>query len=140
MQKIWPYPWNSGPPGISKLRYSASSLFTGKLYAYSSYTRQTRILDRLCTALTEAGKEFMILLVSELKPEKLSLMESSIEAWIQIACPRLSIDWGGAFSRPLLTPYEAYVAIGKVEWRQSYPMDYYKRGGEEWTNYHKPPS
>eukprot|EP00188_Purpureofilum_apyrenoidigerum_P004360 Plantae.Rhodophyta-Purpureofilum_apyrenoidigerum.ctg4881.p1 GENE.Plantae.Rhodophyta-Purpureofilum_apyrenoidigerum.ctg4881~~Plantae.Rhodophyta-Purpureofilum_apyrenoidigerum.ctg4881.p1 ORF type:complete len:386 (+),score=57.85 Plantae.Rhodophyta-Purpureofilum_apyrenoidigerum.ctg4881:293-1450(+) len=100
----------------------------------------TRILDRLCSALTEAGKNFMVLLVSELKPEKLSLMEASVEAWIQIACPRLSIDWGYAFSRPLLTPYEAYVAIGKVQWRQSYPMDYYKRGGEEWTNYYRPSS
>lgn len=26
--------------------------------------------------------------------------------WIQIACPRLSIDWGTAFSKPLLSPYE----------------------------------
>lgn len=26
--------------------------------------------------------------------------------WVQIACPRLSIDWGEAFSKPLLTPYE----------------------------------
>lgn len=26
--------------------------------------------------------------------------------WVQVACPRLSIDWGEAFSKPLLTPYE----------------------------------
>lgn len=26
--------------------------------------------------------------------------------WVQIACPRLSIDWGTAFSKPLLSPYE----------------------------------
>lgn len=26
--------------------------------------------------------------------------------WVQIACPRLSIDWGSAFSKPLLSPYE----------------------------------
>lgn len=26
--------------------------------------------------------------------------------WVQIACPRLSIDWGEAFGKPLLTPYE----------------------------------
>lgn len=32
-----------------------------------------------------------------------------VDAWIQIACPRLSIDWGYAFDKPLLTPYEAEV-------------------------------
>lgn len=26
--------------------------------------------------------------------------------WVQVACPRLSIDWGEAFDKPLLTPYE----------------------------------
>ena len=25
---------------------------------------------------------------------------------LQVACPRLSIDWGSAFERPVLTPYE----------------------------------
>lgn len=32
----------------------------------------------------------------------------------QIACPRLSIDWGEGFTRPTLTPYEAMVALGAV--------------------------
>ena len=26
--------------------------------------------------------------------------------WVQVACPRLSIDWGLAFDKPILTPYE----------------------------------
>ena len=29
-----------------------------------------------------------------------------IYSWVQIACPRLSIDWGMAFEKPLLSPYE----------------------------------
>jgi diphthamide synthase subunit DPH2 len=32
-----------------------------------------------------------------------------IESWVQVACPRLSIDWGEFFETPLLTPYEAMV-------------------------------
>ena len=43
----------------------------------------------------------------------------------QIACPRLSTDWGTAFKKPLLTPYEASVALASTEWRESYPMDFY---------------
>lgn len=46
-------------------------------------------------------------------------------SWIQIACPRLSIDWGYAFPKPLLTPYEASIALGKAEWQEVYPMDFY---------------
>lgn len=36
---------------------------------------------------------------------------------LQVACPRLSIDWGTAFPKPLLTPYELSVALGDAEWR-----------------------
>ena len=37
----------------------------------------------------------------------------------------MSIDWGTAFKRPLLTPYEASVALKKVDWQEQYPMDFY---------------
>ena len=30
----------------------------------------------------------------------------SFYRWVQVACPRLSIDWGYAFPKPLLSPYE----------------------------------
>ena len=33
---------------------------------------------------------------------------------LQVACPRLSIDWGEAFTTPTLTPYEALIALGEV--------------------------
>lgn len=49
--------------------------------------------------------------------------------WVQVACPRLSIDWGEAFSKPLLTPYEVSTPLpfcGDQPWfgvmRQSLPQ------------------
>ena len=43
---------------------------------------------------------------------------------MQVACPRLSIDWGEGFKLPTLTPYEALVALGEVpEWWRSSPGD-----------------
>ena len=62
---------------------------------------------------------------------------------VQVACPRLSIDWGEAFDRPTLTPYEAFVALGQVKpfWEAEggYPMDYYATEGGEWgSSYHRP--
>jgi 2-(3-amino-3-carboxypropyl)histidine synthase len=44
-------------------------------------------------------------------------MAPQIDAWVQIACPRLSVDWGHFFDRPVLTSYELEVAMGQQEWR-----------------------
>lgn len=41
--------------------------------------------------------------------------------WVQIACPRLSIDWGEAFSKPLLTPYEVSDPQPILGWDQTPP-------------------
>lgn len=45
-----------------------------------------------------------------------SLCSLSTFSWVQIACPRLSIDWGMAFEKPLLSPYEVrkYVSVADV--------------------------
>lgn len=88
--------------------------------------------------LTKAGKEFVVVLMSEIFPAKLSLM-SSVDAWVQIACPRLSIDWGTAFQRPLLTPYELNVALKLIDWKPDYPMDFYAYDSlGPWTPNFKP--
>ena len=63
-------------------------------------------MDHLISRLEAKGKTVMTLLLSEIFPSKLALMSGDVGAWVQIACPRLSIDWGLAFDRPLLTPYE----------------------------------
>jgi len=60
-----------------------------------------------------------------------------VGCWVQIACPRLSIDWGYAFARPLLSPYEALVALDvrEAKWtddkqgKEVYPMDFYGKEG-----------
>lgn len=54
------------------------------------------------------------ILLSELSPAKLAILAPFIAAFVQTSCPRLSIDWGYAFPRPLLSTYEASVALGKV--------------------------
>lgn len=63
------------------------------------------------------------ILLSELSPAKLAILAPFIAAFVQTSCPRLSIDWGYAFPRPLLSTYEASVALGKVasRWASSPP-------------------
>ncbi|KAG6855072.1 hypothetical protein C0991_006001 [Blastosporella zonata] len=85
---------------------------------------------------------YIHILLSELSPAKLALFNPHISTFIQTACPRLSIDWGYAFDRPLLSPYETAVAVGKTaSWMDeedgvgrsepgvgTYPMDFYSAG------------
>ena len=83
--------------------------------------------------LNQRGIPFINLLLSEIFPGKLAMM-ADVDCWVQIACPRLSIDWGYAFPKPLLTPYEALVALEtKQGWRSEkdgvYPMDFYAKEG-----------
>lgn len=81
--------------------------------------------------LNARGIPFVNLLLSEIFPGKLALFED-VDCWVQIACPRLSIDWGYAFPRPLLTPYEALVVLGgRSGWEEKgiYPMDFYGKDG-----------
>lgn len=83
--------------------------------------------------LNERGIPFINLLLSEIFPGKLAMM-NDVDCWVQIACPRLSIDWGYAFPKPLLTPYEALVALERrEEWGSGnegvYPMDFYAKDG-----------
>ena len=82
--------------------------------------------------LDQQGIPYINLLLSEIFPGKLAMFED-VECWVQIACPRLSIDWGYAFERPLLTPYEALVVLGSQEgWGEgdgTYPMDFYANNG-----------
>lgn len=60
------------------------------------------------------------ILLSELSPQKLSLFGPNLSIFVQTSCPRLSIDWGNAFEKPLLSPYEATVALGRVKgWDRS---------------------
>lgn len=89
----------------------------------------TATLDMLEERLNKAGYETVVVLLSEIFPAKLALFDG-IDAWVQVACPRLSIDWGYAFPKPLLTPYEAMVMLEEDTLEDNkYPMDYYGKDG-----------
>lgn len=104
-----------------------------------------RILDDLKKILERLKRKYFVVLLSEISPAKLGVMskESLVGAWVQIACPRLSIDWGDEFSVPTLNPYEAFIALGElpgwwVEGEQDYRMDYYdSQGGAYNSTYHR---
>lgn len=99
------------------------------------------IVQRIQKALRDAGKRHFLVLLSEITPLKLSLLDANntVDAWVQVACPRLSVDWGHSLSqhKPVLSPYELFCALEHTEWRNVYPMDYYSFAGGPWSNYYE---
>lgn len=107
-----------------------------------------KVMKYLEERLAAHGKQTSLILLSEIFPAKLALFKD-VDAFVQVACPRLSIDWGTAFDKPVLTPYELSVVLGDAKWQitneskvsedESYPMDYYAtKSLGYWTPNHKP--
>ncbi|MDH7477354.1 MAG: diphthamide biosynthesis enzyme Dph2 [Candidatus Bathyarchaeota archaeon] len=65
--------------------------------------------------LEEKGKAVCLLATKEISPE--ILMEfPSVNAFVNTACPRVSIDDTSRFKKPLLTVNEALVVVGELSW------------------------
>lgn len=67
-------------------------------------------------ALAEtSGKAAFLLAGREITPD--ALMEfQNIDAFVNTACPRISLDAPGKFQKPILTFNELMVALGEVSW------------------------
>ncbi|KIK76859.1 hypothetical protein PAXRUDRAFT_835194 [Paxillus rubicundulus Ve08.2h10] len=110
----------------------------GTLGRQGSFKQLQAITNQLSTS--HVPIPYMPILLSELSPAKLALFSPHISTFVQTSCPRLSIDWGYAFDQPLLSPYEANVALGRAKgWmdevkegkqvkKGTYPMDFYEAG------------
>jgi len=93
------------------------------------------ILENLERLLAEKNILYFVILMGEILPHKLKAFKG-VDAFIQVGCPRLSIDWGHHYDVPLLTPYECYVAFSSsVTYKEVYPMDFYSKQGGVWSNY-----
>jgi 2-(3-amino-3-carboxypropyl)histidine synthase len=65
----------------------------------------------------DAGKRATFFALKEITPEVLMQLPT-IDAFINTACPRLSLDDAKKFRRPLLTPNEMLVVLGKLRWEE----------------------
>lgn len=110
----------------------------GTLGRQGSFKQLQAITNQLSTS--RVSIPYVPILLSEVSPAKLALFNPHISTFVQTSCPRLSIDWGYAFARPLLSPYETNVALGRANgWmgeaseggevrKTTYPMDFYEAG------------
>ena len=118
---------------IEKLK---ESKFIGVIFGTLGRQGSKGILDRINKLLDENNKDYVNICLNEITEEKISKFPQC-DCFIQIACPRLSIDWPDQFSKPMLTPYETYIAFGKIEKPEIYRMDNYSYETGEWGHLYK---
>ena len=66
-------------------------------------------------------KEAFIMMMDDISPELLVPFRD-LDAFVVTACPRIAIDDSKMYKKPLLTPQELEIVLGKREW-ENYEMD-----------------
>ncbi|MEM2567227.1 MAG: diphthamide biosynthesis enzyme Dph2 [Candidatus Bathyarchaeia archaeon] len=67
--------------------------------------------------LEKAGKDTYLFAIREITPEAV-MNFPTVDAYVNTACPRVSIDAPSKFSKPMLTINEALVVIGEISWKE----------------------
>jgi len=67
--------------------------------------------------LGKAGKKAALLALREVTPEAL-MQFPTVEAFVNTACPRVSLDDASKFLKPVLTPNETLVVLGESTWEE----------------------
>ena len=91
------------------------------------------VLFRLESLLKKRNMSYYIILAEEVNSKLMD--QYTADTYIQLCCPRISIDWGQSFPKPLLNALEAFAALKEASIDEEYPLSYYAYGGKEWTNY-----
>lgn len=67
--------------------------------------------------IEESGRSAYIFAAKEITPEML-LEFPSVDAYVNTACPRISLDEAARFKRPVLTVNETFVVVGRLSWEE----------------------
>lgn len=71
--------------------------------------------EALLEKLRKNKKDAIIITMDEITPEKI-MNFYSIDAFVELACPRIALDDFSKYEKPILTMREALVAIGEKSW------------------------
>merc|ERR1712216_817629 len=91
------------------------------------------IVSRIEERLIALKKNYFLILMSEIFPERIKQLSGDVnindkntnnnnitnihdkvDAWIQVACPRLSVDWGLGFHKPVLSSFEGITVLDSL--------------------------
>jgi 2-(3-amino-3-carboxypropyl)histidine synthase len=80
---------------------------------------QKRLEDALCIKekLEKSGKKTHLLAIKSITPEAL-MNFPTVDAYVNTACPRLSLNDASKFRKPVLTMNETFVVVGRLSWEK----------------------
>jgi 2-(3-amino-3-carboxypropyl)histidine synthase len=81
---------------LAAIREAAGAQVFGVILGTLGRQGSPKIFSRLRALLRRHGRRCVLFLMAELNPAKLAAI-AHIQAWVQVSCPRLSIDWGAGF-------------------------------------------
>ncbi|KAL7720912.1 2-(3-amino-3-carboxypropyl)histidine synthase subunit 1 [Entamoeba marina] len=108
---------------VKKIECARNESYIGIITSTLGRQGNHLVTDNIINLLKENGKIPIITYADEIST---ALLDSytDVKVWIQVACPRLSIDWGEDFRQVLITPYEAFVAFSNDTFDLDFiPMD-----------------
>jgi 2-(3-amino-3-carboxypropyl)histidine synthase len=76
--------------------------------------RRWNLAQSLADMLHDAGRQAVLMVMRNITPER--LVAIGLDAYVNTACPRLTIDDQSLFSMPLLTPVELRIMLGREGW------------------------
>jgi len=82
--------------------------------------RRWNLAKSLADDLHDSGRQAVLLVLRNISPDR--LVAIGLEAYVNTACPRLTIDDQSLFPMPLLTPIEMRIVLGREGW-DGYQMD-----------------
>ena len=96
-----------------------------------------KILRTIQSLASQKRFKKSVYMATEIENDRLNVLNgNSKDLWIQLSCPRLSLDWGFYFKNILLTPFEfgIFTKTTKI-YNNLFPMDFYSKIGKFWGSY-----
>jgi 2-(3-amino-3-carboxypropyl)histidine synthase len=101
----------------ASIKEAAQSARIGILVGSKSGQNRFEKALQVSNLLKKTGKKPCILAISEVTPESLREFPT-LDAYVNTACPRISLDDASRFHKPVLTVNEALVVAGEITWEQ----------------------
>lgn len=89
----------------------------GVLVGLKTGQKKLRKALKIKEQLEKSGKNATLLAAKEITPDAL-MQFSSLDAFVNTACPRVSLDETSKFLKPVLTSNEALVLVGEIKWEE----------------------
>lgn len=96
---------------IEKFREAKNVAIVTEIKPGQKFGNPTKLLEKL----RNAGKNTIVVTMSEITPDKI-MNFYHIDAFVELACPRIALDDFAKYPKPILTMLEAMVAIGEKSW------------------------